>query len=247
MTVMKGTVLITGASRGIGRACALAFGKAGWCVAANYHTNKEAAHSLLCELKDLHVSAGIFQADVSDAVQVARMYGEVRERFGNVTVLVNNAGAAQQKLFTDITEADWQRIFDINVKGMFLCTRAVFLDMISRKQGCVINLSSIWGIAGASCEVHYSAAKAAVIGFTKALAKEAGPSGIRVNCIAPGVVETDMLAGIDEAARQELAEETPLGCLGTPDDIAQAAVFLAGEGGRFITGQILSPNGGLVI
>ena len=130
---------------------------------------------------------------------------------------------------------------------MFLCTRAVFPDMISRKQGCVINLSSIWGIAGASCEVHYSAAKAAVIGFTKALAKEAGPSGIRVNCIAPGVVETDMLAGIDEAARQELAEETPLGCLGTPDDIAQAAVFLAGEGGRFITGQILSPNGGLVI
>lgn len=244
---MNGTVLITGASRGIGRACALAFGRAGWCVAANYNKREQDARELLDELRRMHVSADIFHADVSDAAQVSKMLEKVREHFGSVNALVNNAGIAQQKLFTDITEAEWQRMFDVNVKSMFLCTQAVLPDMITAKRGCVVNLSSIWGMTGASCEVVYSASKAAVIGFTKALAKEVGPSGVRVNCIAPGVVETDMIAGFDENARRELAEETPLACLGTPEDIAQAALFLTGEGGRFITGQVLSPNGGLVI
>ena len=244
---MKGTVLITGASRGIGRACALAFGRAGWCVAANYNKSEGEAQALLGELRQMHVSADIFRADVSNAREVAKMLREAEERFGGVNALVNNAGVAQQKLFSDITEAEWQHMFDVNVKGMFLCTKAVLPGMVSAKRGCIVNLSSIWGIAGASCEVHYSASKAAVIGFTKALAKEVGPSGVRVNCVAPGVVETDMTAGLDGCARRELREETPLGCLGTPKDIARAVLFLAEEGGRFITGQVLSPNGGLVI
>lgn len=244
---MKGTVLITGASRGIGRACALAFGRAGWCVAANYNKSEGEAQALLGELRQMHVSADIFRADVSNAREVAKMLREAEERFGGVNALVNNAGVAQQKLFSDITEAEWQHMFDVNVKGMFLCTKAVLPGMVSAKRGCIVNLSSIWGIAGASCEVHYSASKAAVIGFTKALAKEVGPSGVRVNCVAPGAVETDMTAGLDGCARQELREETPLGCLGTPEDIARAVLFLAEEGGRFITGQVLSPNGGLVI
>ena len=244
---MNGTVLITGASRGIGRACALAFGKAGWCVAANYNKSGQEAERLLDELRRMHVSADVFRADVSDAAQVSEMLGKAEARFGSVTALVNNAGIAQQKLFTDVTEAEWQRMFDVNVKSMFLCTRAVLPGMISAKRGCIVNLSSIWGMAGASCEVPYSASKAAVIGFTKALAKEVGPSGVRVNCIAPGVVETDMIAGVDGNARRELAEEAPLGCIGMPEDIARAVLFLAGEGGRFITGQVISPNGGIII
>ncbi|MBC5649318.1 elongation factor P 5-aminopentanone reductase [Christensenella tenuis] len=244
---MNGTVLITGASRGIGRACALAFGRAGWCVAVNYNKSRQEAEGLLDELRRMHVSTDLFRADVSDAMQVAKMIQEIECRFGSVNALVNNAGIAQQKLFTDITEAEWQHMFDVNVKSMFLCTQAVLPGMVSAKRGCIVNLSSIWGITGASCEVHYSASKAAVIGFTKALAKEVGPSGVRVNCVAPGVIETDMTAGLDEGARRELAEETPLACLGTPEDIAQAVLFLAGESGRFVTGQVLSPNGGLVI
>ncbi len=242
-----GTVLITGASRGIGRAVALAFARQGFCVAANYHTHEQQAKELGEELRALGACARLFRADVSDKAQVDAMFLKIRQDFGSVDVLVNNAGMAQQKLFTDITEEEWDRMFDVNIKGMFHCAKGVLPDMISRKKGKIINVSSIWGIAGASCEVHYSASKAAVIGFTKALAKEVGPSGIQVNCVAPGVVETDMNAALSEDIKEELREETPLGCIGEPDDIAQAILFLAEDRSRFITGQVISPNGGIVI
>lgn len=244
---MNGTVLITGASRGIGRACALAFASAGFCVAANYHAHDKEALSLRNEIRAMGAVCEIFRADVADRVQVDAMSQRINDAFGRVEVLVNNAGIAQQKLFSDITDEDWRRMFDVNVKGMFHCTQAALPAMISARRGSIVNISSIWGIAGASCEVHYSASKAAVIGFTKALAKEVGPSGVRVNCVAPGVVETDMIAALEEGAKKELEAETPLGRIGTPEDIAQTVLFLAGEGAKFITGQVISPNGGIII
>ncbi|MEA5001924.1 MAG: 3-oxoacyl-ACP reductase FabG [Christensenella sp.] len=245
--VMNRTVLITGASRGIGRATALAFAKEGYNVLINYRTHEQDAQELRDGLRALGASAEMVYADVSKREDVDEMFAYARELFFRVDVLVNNAGVAQQKLFSDITESDWDRMFDINIKGMFHCAQAALSQMVSEKRGKIINVSSIWGIAGASCEVHYSASKAAVIGFTKALAKEVGPSGIQVNCVAPGVVETQMNAALDTDTKEELREETPLGCIGEPDDIAQAILFLAEERSKFITGQVLSPNGGIVI
>lgn len=244
---MNRTVLITGASRGIGRATALAFAKEGYNVLVNYRTHEQDARELRDELRALHASAEMVYADVSKRGEVDEMFAYAREAFSRVDVLVNNAGVAQQKLFSDITESDWDRMFDINIKGMFHCAQAALGQMISEKRGKIVNVSSIWGIAGASCEVHYSASKAAVIGFTKALAKEVGPSGIQVNCVAPGVVETQMNAALDTDTKEGLKEETPLGCIGEPDDIAQAILFLAEEKSKFITGQVISPNGGIVI
>lgn len=240
--------LVTGASRGIGRAIAAALGAEGYSVAINYLHSQEAAKSLAAELREHYgVPAEAFCCDVSDATQVADMFSAVTSTLGSVNLLVNNAGIAQQKLFTDITPEEWDRLFAVDVRGVFLCSRAALPTMINEKQGNIINISSIWGMTGASCEVHYSAAKAAVIGLTKALAKEVGPSGIRVNCIAPGVVDTEMNRQLDESAMAALREETPLGLIGSCEDIANAVVFLASEKARFITGQVLSPNGGILI
>ena len=241
------TVWITGASRGIGRACALLFGQKGWNVAVNYHTSESAALSLCRELEGMGVKALALQGDVSDAVQVRRMASRAEYAFGGIDVLVNNAGIAQQKLFTQLTESDWDRMFDVNVKGMFHCCQAVAPMMIAAGKGSIVNLSSMWGQVGGACEVHYSAAKAAVIGFTRALAKELGLSGIRVNCVAPGVIDTEMNAALGPETMESLREQTPLGCIGTPEQVAQAVLFLAGEDSSFITGQVLSPNGGFVI
>lgn len=245
---MKKTVLVTGASRGIGRATAALFGKNQFNVAVNYLHSETKALSLVQQLQENGGSAAAFQADISLAGQAEAMIDKIRQTFGTgVDVLVNNAGIAQTKLFSDISEADWDRMMAVNVKGMFHCIQAVLPDMIHNKKGKIVNLSSVWGIAGGSCEVHYSASKAAVIGLTKALAKELGPSGIQVNCVAPGVIGTDMLAGLSGGDLAALAEDTPLGRLGTPEDIAQAVYFLASPAADFITGQILSPNGGFVI
>ena len=175
------------------------------------------------------------------------MLAQTERQFGPVEVLVNNAGIAQQALFTDVSEAEWDRMFAVNVKGMFHCTQGVLGNMISQKRGKIVNISSMWGQIGASCEVSYSAAKAAVIGLTKALAKEMGPSGIQVNCVAPGVIDTEMNAALDASTRAMLAEETPLGVLGTAEDVARAIVFLASPQADFITGQVLGVNGGFVI
>lgn len=241
------TVLITGASRGIGAAAARRFAEAGDRVAINYNTNKDRAQALAAALEKEGYPVKTFRADVSNMQEVIRMINDLHHAFGPVDVLVNNAGIAEQKVFADITEQDWDRMFATNVKGMYLCAQAVLSDFLQKQSGAIVNLSSVWGITGASCEVHYSAAKAAVIGFTKALAKELAPSGVRVNCVAPGVIDTDMNATLAEEALAVLREETPLGAIGTPEQVAEAIYFLAGEGAGFITGQVLSPNGGFVI
>lgn len=244
---MSKTVLVTGGSRGIGAAVCERFAQEGWKVAVNYNRSKEQAEALAKQLVARGCDACAVRADVSDRAQVDQMVKNVTERFGKINALVNNAGIAQQKLFSDITDSDWNTMFDVNVKGMYYCCQAVLPGMIHSKSGAIINVSSMWGITGASCEVHYSAAKAAVIGFTKALAKEVGLSGIRVNCVAPGVVATDMNQNLTQQTLDELKEETPLGLIGTPEDIANSIWFLAGEESRFMTGQVISPNGGLVI
>lgn len=236
------TVLITGASRGIGAASARLFKKHGYNVIINYNNSYDKAELLAKE-----IGAIALKADVSDKSQVETMFSEIEKAYGGVDVLVNNAGISQIKLFSDITEDEWDKMFDVNIKGMFNCTKSALGYMIHNKSGKIINISSMWGITGASCEVHYSASKAAVIGFTKALAKELGPSGICVNCVAPGVVKTDMCKDLTSEDIEALKEETPLEKIGEPEDIAKTILFLAENSGDFITGQVISPNGGLVI
>lgn len=240
-------VLITGSSRGIGRATALLLTKKGYNVIVNYNSNKQKAEELLEEIKKINPYAIAVRADVSDCEQVISMFSEIKEKFGGIDILVNNAGIAEQKMFNDITEKDWDRMFDVNVKGAYNCIKCSMDHMIHQKWGRIVNLSSIWGITGASCEVHYSASKAAVIGLTKALAKELGPSGITVNCVAPGVIDTDMNHNLTEEIIEELKEETPVGEIGSAQDIAEAISFFVSDSSKFITGQILSPNGGFVV
>ena len=244
---MKPTALITGASRGIGRAAATIFAKRGYNVVINYNKSEAQALALEAELAARDCGAFACRADVTDAGQVRELIRRSLERFGRIDVLVNNAGVAQQKLFTDISEDEWDVMMDVNVKSMYLTCREALPHMISRKSGSIVNVSSIWGITGASCEVHYSATKAAVIGFTKALAKELGPSNIRVNCVAPGVIATDMNAALTTEDAAALCEETPLMRIGTAREAAECIWFLGSEGAAFVTGQVLSPNGGIVI
>lgn len=244
---MSRTVWITGASRGIGRACAKLFAGAGDRVAVLYRREKEQAAAVVEECRALGADAEAFGADIADRSQVFDAANRIRARFGRIDVLVNNAGIAQQKLFSDITEQDWRRMMGVNLDGAFYCIQAALPDLVHQKRGKIVNVSSMWGICGGSCEVHYSASKAAVIGLTKALAKELGPSNIQVNCVAPGVIDTEMNSALTEEIRKELCEETPLGRLGTPEEAAQAIFFLASSAADFITGQILSPNGGIVI
>ena len=244
---MHKTVLITGASRGIGRATALLFAKAGWRVGIGYHQNRDAAESLLAELTALGADADIFAADVADRQAATAMVAAAKARFGHIDALICNAGITRSHLFTDVTEADWREMMGVTLDGPFFCAQAAVSDMIRRQDGVILFVSSIWGLTGASCEAPYSAAKAGLIGLTKALAKELGPSHIRVNCVAPGVIDTDMNAHLSEDIRAELAAETPLGRIGTPDDIAHSLLFLASDDASFITGQVLSPNGGIVI
>ena len=241
------TVLITGASRGIGRETALVFSRLGYNVIINFNNNKEKAYELEKIITDEGVKAFAVKADVSKKAEVENMMAEIEKCFGGVDILINNAAVAEQKMFCDITECDWDRMFDINVKGCYNCIQAALPHMVHEKWGRIINISSIWGITGASCEVHYAASKAAVIGLTKALAKELGPSGITVNCVAPGVIDTDMNSALTEDVIKELKEETPLGEIGSPSDIAEMIAFLAGEKAKFITGQVISPNGGFLI
>ncbi|MBZ4669773.1 MAG: short-chain dehydrogenase/reductase [Oscillospiraceae bacterium] len=237
------TVLITGASRGIGRETAKLFSKNGFNVVINYNKSEKDALELLSEIKN----AAAIRADVSNRKEVFEMVEKANSIFGGIDILVNNAAVAGQMLFQDISEEEWNRIFDTNVKGAFNCTQAVLPNMLNKKSGKIINISSIWGITGASCEVHYSASKAALIGFTKALAKELGPSGITVNCVAPGVINTDMNSSIPKEVMDALKEETPLGKIGSPEDIANTIFFLASKKADFITGQVISPNGGFLI
>jgi len=241
------TVLITGASRGIGSAIAKVFCENNYNVAINYLNSKKSALELEESINDMGYAATAIKADVSDRNQVQEMIEKCVLKYGSIDVLVNNAGISEQKLFTDITEAQWDKMLNVHVKGTYNCCQSVLPYMLEKKQGKIINISSIWGITGASCEVHYSTAKAAIIGFTKALAKELGPSGIQVNCIAPGIIDTDMNAFLDTQETQTLIDATPLMRFGKPEEIAYAALYLASKQADFITGQVLSPNGGFVI
>lgn len=239
--------LITGASRGIGRAVALQLAADGYAVAVHYHQSTDAALAVCATIAEAGGIAKMYSCDIASEIAVTNMISSIQKDLGPISVLVNNAGIAQQKLFTDLSADEWRRMMAIHVDGAFYTCRNVLPEMIRQHSGCIINVSSMWGQIGASCEVHYSTAKAAVIGLTKALAKEVGPSGIRVNCVAPGVIRTDMLADFDEETLGELADETPLCRLGTPEDIAAAVSFLASDAAAFITGQVLAPNGGFVI
>ena len=247
MALQEKVALVTGASRGIGRAAALRLAQDGFRVAVNYCCEEAKALSVVDEICRQGGMALAVQADVADMAQVQEMAEQVRHAWADVDVLVNNAGISQQKLFMDITPEEWQRMMAVHVDGAYHCIRAVLPAMIRRQQGRIINISSMWGQVGASCEVHYSTAKAALIGLTKALAKEVGPSHIQVNCVAPGVIQTDMNRVLDETTLEELKSETPLQMLGMPDDVARMVSFLAGEDSAFITGQVLGVNGGFII
>ena len=244
---MKGVALVTGASGGIGRAIAVALAQDGYAVAVHCHRNEQKAREVRDEIVAMGGSAEVFVCDITDADAVDYMVNEICRTLGCVSVLVNNAGIAQQKLFTDLSVDEWQQMMAVHVDGAFYACRAVLPDMIRAHSGAIVNISSMWGQTGGSCEVHYSTAKAALIGLTKALAKEVGPAGIRVNCVAPGVIRTEMLAELSRETLNDLEEETPLCRLGTPEDVAAAVAFLVSDGAAFITGQVLAPNGGIVI
>lgn len=238
-------VVITGASGGIGAACARAFARAGYGVALHYHTGEDRARRVMEEINFHGGDAEIFPADLSREEEVSALFDRAEKRFGFLDTLVNNAGVSWRGLLTDMTPAEWNRLLAVDLTGVFLCCRRALPAMIREKRGSIVNVSSMWGEVGASCEAAYSAAKAGVLGLTKALAKEEGPSGVRVNAVTPGVIDTPMngaLTGEDLAA---LREETPLGRTGTPEDVARAVLFLAEH--PFLTGQILGVSGGFVI
>ena len=241
------TAVVTGASRGIGKATAKMLCEKGYAVALIYKNSNEKANEVKTELLTNGFVAECYRADVSDSVQVNAVFETIKNELGTVSVLVNNAGISAQSVFTDITDEMWQEMIGTNLTGVFNCCRAVLPNMIKNHAGVIINIASMWGEVGASCEVHYSAAKAGVIGLTKALAKEVGVSGIRVNAVSPGVIKTDMLSSFSVSDLEELKNETPLMRLGTPEDIANAVEFLVSDKASFITGQVLSVNGGFVI
>ena len=236
------TVFITGGSRGIGRAMVQAFCEKGYQVAFTYRESHVDAKALSDTTGALAICADSqCENEISRAVEIAK------KKLGNIEILINNAAVSSFSMVGDITIEEWRRTFAVNVDAAFLYTKAVLADMIKNKYGRIINISSMWGEVGSSCEVHYSASKAALIGMSKALAKELGPSGITVNCIAPGIINTDMNGGVDKDVMAELIDETPLMRIGMPKDVANAALFLAGEGASFITGAVLDVNGGFVI
>ena len=244
---MGKTVIVTGASKGIGAATAILFAQKGWNVCVNYNESYESA-SLLCRsLVENGFSVMAHKANVANKMEVDLMVKETLYKFGSLDVIINNAGVAYEGLITDTDEVDFDRIIDVNLKGVFNCCKAVTPAMVSRKSGCIINISSMWGQVGASCEVAYSAAKAGVIGLTKALAKELAPSGITVNCIAPGIIETGMNSNLTVEELNDFVSEVPLGRMGSADEIAEAAYFLSSPAAEYITGQVLGINGGYVI
>ncbi len=244
---MRKSAIITGASRGIGRATALLLAEKGYDLLICYR-KEEAAAKEVCQIaKAYGVCAIPFQMDLEDLSSLRRTVSKALMTFGKIDLLVANAGIALPQLFTETKEEEFDRLMNINVKGVYFLTQAAAKEMIAAGEGNLILISSMWGIMGASGETAYSASKAAVIGLTKALAKELAPSHIRVNCVAPGVIDTDMNACYDEDTMETLAERTPLGRIGTPEDIAKVIYFLASEHSSFMTGQILSADGGFIL
>ncbi len=236
------TVLITGGSRGIGAATAELFAQKGYNVIINYNKNAEKAMELASK-----TGGTAIQADISDPDAVKKMIDTIINRYKKIDVLVNNAGIALQGMFDSISDNEIRKLYDTNIAGTLNCTKLVVPHMLRRKYGKIINVSSMWGQVGASCEVHYSATKSAIIGFTKALAKEVGPSGINVNCVSPGFIMTDMTSCYSEDEIADICQEIPLCRAGTPYDVAEVIVFLASESARYVTGQNLGVNGGMVV
>ena len=244
---MSKTVLITGASKGIGANLAIRFAEQGYNVVMNYNSSVQSAIILQKSLSESGYNVIAFKANVRNRFDVDLMVKETVYRFGSIDILINNAGVAHQSLLTDMSEQDWNHVIGVNLNGTFNCTQAVLPYMINQKSGTIINISSMWGEVGASCEVAYSAAKAGVIGFTKALAKEVGPSGITVNCITPGLIDTAMNQNMTIEDTAAIIDSTPMGRIGTTNDVAAAALFLASDEASYITGQVLGVNGGFVI
>ena len=239
---MAKVVLVTGGSRGIGKAICEKFAKEGYTVAVNYEKSEEKANSLAEK-----IGGRAYRADVSNYEEVSSMFDKIERELGNVDILINNAAISVVGVFQDCTDEEWERIFGVNVKGVFNCCKRAVGNMLKKQSGSIVNISSIWGVTGGSCECHYSATKAAVIGYTKAMAKELGPSGIRVNCVAPGAVDTDMNAHLSKEDWEEIEEETPLCKTGSADEIAEAVYFAASEKASYMTGAVLNVNGGMVI
>jgi len=241
------TVLITGASRGIGKAIAIKFAKENYKVLICYKSNDKAAKETEKEILSFGGNCTLYKCDVSNKKDVENMFSKIESEGYTVDVLINNAGIALLKLFTDTSKDEWDNIFSVNVTGAYLCCKNVLPSMIRRKEGRIINISSMWGQVGASCEVAYSASKAAIDGLTKALAKELAPSNIQVNCISPGMINTEMNSHLSEEDIEAIREEIPLMKIGECEDIANAAFFLASDNANYITGQIIAVNGGMVI
>jgi 3-oxoacyl-[acyl-carrier protein] reductase len=239
------TVIVTGGSRGIGKCIAENLAKEGYNVVLNYNKSVKEAKKTKEELEKQGIKIEIYKADVSKREEVTKLIKFTLGKFGNIDVLINNAGIAKLQMFNDITDDDWNEMLGTNLNSAFFAIQEVLPNMIHNKSGCIINISSIWGMIGASCEVAYSVSKAGINGMTKALAKELGPSNIRVNAIAPGVIDTDMNSNIDEAIKEEIKNETPLNKIGKPIDIYRCVKWLIED--EFTTGQIISPNGGYVI
>ena len=244
---MRQVALVTGASRGIGRAVAMELGRAGYAVCINYLNSEDAARQAAEALRAGGSDAVAIRADVADGTAVAEMVRRTEKELGPVTLLVNNAGVAGQAQFQDISDEMWDRYLAVNLSGARNTIRAVLPHMLSEKRGAIVNISSIWGLRGASCEVAYACTKAAIIALTRSLAMELAPSGIRVNCVAPGVIDTDMVQVLGQETLRDLAEQTPLGRLGRPEDIAHAVAFLASDKASFITGQVLGADGGFIV
>ena len=237
------TVLITGGSRGIGKAMVYAFAKAGYNVMLNFNRSESSANEIAKEFENVK----IYGANVADQQSVINMVNYTYEVFGNIDILINNAGISYTGLLQDMSIDEWNNLMSVNLTGPYNLCKAVLPRMIANKSGKIINISSVWGITGASCEAAYFASKAGVIGLTKALAKEVGPSNIKVNCIAPGIVMTDMISDYSMEELNAITDEIPLGKIGSTEDIAKTALFLASDDADYITGQVISPNGGWVI
>lgn len=245
---MRQSVLITGASRGIGATTARVFAAAGYCVGIHYGTSKSSAEALALELTAQGAEVHLFQAEMSDSMAVGAMIASAEQNMGGLDVLVCNAGIAQQVgLLSDMTDQQWRQIMSVNLDGTFYAIRSAVPHMVKRRRGAIVAVSSMWGVTGGSCEAAYSASKAGIIGLVRALAKELGPSRIRVNCVAPGVIATEMNGNLTEGDIQMLEEETPLGRIGTSREVADAIYYLASEASSFVTGQVLQVNGGIVI